>query len=241
MPNPAITAIDLRDLVIANELSIGRTILAGQNLGVGSVLGECAALTAAKALAGAGTAGANTGDGTLTLDVTTPVLAGAKPGVYKVRIVRPAVAQVGTTPVVPAQKALGQVIDPDGDVIGTFEIATSAGTTFENQIKFVMVEGSTPYIATDGWNITVTAAAKKLKLTNKANSDGSEVARYVLLKATDATEADVASVPVMKVGRVNGNKLVFGGASVLADHVEQLAENGIIAEAGAALAAADNA
>lgn len=241
MANPTITALDLRELVIANELTIGRTILAGQNLGVGSVLGECAALTAAKAAAGAGEAGANTGNGTLTLDTTTPVLAGAKAGVYKVRIIRAAVDGVATTPAVPAQKALAQVIDPDGDVIAAIEVATSAGTAVENQVKFVIVEGSTPYAATDGWNITVTAAAKKLKLTNKANTDGSEVARYVLLKSTDATSADVTAVPVMKVGRVNGNKLVFGGASVLADHAEQLADHGIIAEAGSALAAVDNA
>lgn len=68
----------------------------------------------------------------------------------------------------------------------------------------------------------------KLKLVNKGNSDGSQVAKYVLTKAVDTT-ADVVGAPVLKMGKVAASKLVFGGASVIADHITELADNGIAA------------
>jgi hypothetical protein len=68
----------------------------------------------------------------------------------------------------------------------------------------------------------------KLQLTDKALSTGCEVARYVLTKDVDTT-ADVVGAPVLKMGKVNAAKLIFGGTSAIADHITQLADNGIAA------------
>lgn len=57
------------------------TIAAGQNLKIGAILGKVtrgAASVAAKT-------GGNTGNGTLTMDATTPLLANAKSGIYSVK------------------------------------------------------------------------------------------------------------------------------------------------------------
>src|SRR4051812_23671445 len=58
-------------------------VASGQNLLIGTVVGKIslgAATSAVKA------SGANTGNGTLVLDVTTPILANAQPGLYAVRV-----------------------------------------------------------------------------------------------------------------------------------------------------------
>jgi hypothetical protein len=82
------------DQLIAGNLKLVTdtvTIKSGADLVRGTVLGQitiAAATSAAKA-------GGNTGTGTLVVDVTTPVLANALPGIYTVRCVA-AGADVGT-------------------------------------------------------------------------------------------------------------------------------------------------
>lgn len=92
--------------------------------------------------ASAAKSGGNTGGGTLTLDGTTPVLAGAKPGVYTVRCV--------------ALKTDGGqfiVVDPDGISLGQAIV----GTTFSNKIKFALADSGTDFAIGDGFDVTVTA------------------------------------------------------------------------------------
>lgn len=103
------------------------TVLAEKTLGAASV--------AAKA-------GGNTGNGTLTMDVTTPLLVGAMPGVYSVRCTV-AAANGGTF----------EVQDPDGFVLGTVAV----GATFSDDLKFVIADGGTDFIVGDGFDITVAA------------------------------------------------------------------------------------
>ncbi len=61
----------------------------------------------------------------------------------------------------------------------------------------------------------------KYKVTDKASSDGSEVASVVLAEATDAT-LEVVGAPVYLSGQFNAAVVVFGGESVAADHKDQL-------------------
>lgn len=135
--------------------------------------------------------GGNTGDGTLTLDETTPLLAGAKPGSYKVRVIRAAAAQVGTDPVVPAMKALVELTDPDGNLLEVFDLPTDPGITISNKIKFVVVEGGTPFALGDGFDIAVADGSGNYKAYDKDNIDGSEIADIILAEDVDATEEDV--------------------------------------------------
>ena len=51
----------------------------------GTLLGRKSVGTAAVVAAGAGGGGSTTGNGTLTMDATTPTLVNAKPGVYTVK------------------------------------------------------------------------------------------------------------------------------------------------------------
>jgi hypothetical protein len=110
--------------------------------------------------------GGNTGDGTCVMDSTNPTLTGAKAGVYKVRIIRAAIAQVGTTPVVPAQKAIAELKDPDGNVLEVFDVAATPGTTVSNLVKFVLTDGNTPFALGDGFDITVAAGSAVLSSGN---------------------------------------------------------------------------
>lgn len=95
--------------------------------------------------AAAGTSAAfagNTGDGTITASPATG--SGCKVGIYKVICIEP------TT-------NLGKfsVEDPDGITIG---IAT-VGTEFSTHLTFTIADGGTDFVAGDGFNITVAAAA----------------------------------------------------------------------------------
>lgn len=86
--------------------------------------------------------GGNTGGGTLTMDATTPVLAGAKAGVYTVRCIA-------------TNTNGGQfiVVAPDGISLGQAIV----GTTFSNQVKFALADLGTDFAVGDGFDITVTA------------------------------------------------------------------------------------
>lgn len=152
------------------------TIVSGAGaLALGMVLGKItkgAATSAAKS-------GGNTGNGTLTVDATTPVRPGAKVGVYTVRCIV-AATNAGTL----------RVSDPDGIVIGDVAV----GATFDNDIKFATADGSTDFVVGDGFDITVAAGSGKWAPHNPTAVDGREVAAGVLLGAVDATSADQVAV-----------------------------------------------
>jgi len=195
----------------------------GANLARGTVLGKVtvgAATAAAKS-------GGNTGNGTLTMNASTPVLAGAKPGVYGVRVICAAVAQVGTTPPVPAVKAFAKLTDPDGIVLDTFELPTTPGVTISNKLKFVILDGTTPFAAGDGFDITVAAGSGSYKAVNSANADGSQIPLAIL--AGDAASADTVA-PVYLTGEFNAAALTFGGSDTADTHKDALRKLGIFAK-----------
>lgn len=153
------------------------TLVSGAgDLAKGTVLGKITK----GAVTSAVKSGGNTGNGTCTVDVTTPKLANAIAGVYTVRCI--AAATNGGT---------FRVTDPKGNVLGDVAV----GSTFSNQIKFAIADGSTDFIVGDGFDITIAAGSGKYKSYNDSNMDGSEIADCILAEdADDATSADVKSV-----------------------------------------------
>lgn len=158
------------------------TLASGQAavLYTGTVLGQISTGTATSAAK----SGGNTGNGTCTVDVTTPVLAGAIPGVYTVRITN-AVTNAG----------LYTVEDPNGNPIGS----ATVGTTFADRIKFALADGATDFVVGDGFDITVTAGSGKFGALATAGLLGTQIAAGILLdSAVDATTGDVVCVAIVR-------------------------------------------
>lgn len=166
------------------------TLVSGQNLTRGAVLGRVVAAATASTAA---KSGGNTGGGTITMDVTTPVLAGAKPGVYTARCI--ATATNGGT---------FRVEDPDGNVIGDVAV----GATFADDIKFVIADVGTDFIVGDGFDITV-ASVDKYALSLAAATDGSQVPVAVLGIDCDASLGDKSTTGYF-AGEFNAAKLALG-------------------------------
>lgn len=160
------------------------TILSGEGaLDIGTVLAKVtkgAASAAAKS-------GGNTGNGTFVLDATTPILAGAKPGVYTLRCIE-AVTNGGVF----------RLEDPDGVVLGDFTIPAGAGNsvTVSEHIKGVLTDSTTDFAVGDGFDITIAVGSGKYVAHKYGAINGAEVARAVLLQAVDATSADQTAVVI---------------------------------------------
>lgn len=176
--NPVLSDV----LKMEPEQRFGRevgTLLTGLNGKIGMVLAKrtvdpTAANTTTAARAG------NTGNGTITKDATAPVGANAWPGVYTVTFVEP-VTNLGTF----------QVFRPDGSLLGTGVV----GTAFDSEVKFAIADGSTDFVAGDGFRITVPAGDGKLvHCVNDAQNNGTHRPWGVLLEDVDATDADMKCV-----------------------------------------------
>ncbi len=88
----------------------------------------------------------------------------------------------------------------------------------------------------------VITSGGKLKLVVDANSDGSQVPKYVLTEAVDTTGGDLTGQKkkLLASGTVRGSALVFGSTDTLATHFDELKANGIVALDDATLEAFDN-
>lgn len=191
-------------------------VLAEGNVGkAGQVLGFIPSGTSASAAK----AGGNTGAGTLTLDATTPILPGAKEGVYTVRCITAASGN-GTF----------RVRDPDGDVLGDVVMAAGAGA-FADQIKFALADGDPDFAVGDGFDITISALTGKYANLDVAETDGSQVATAILYAPVDATDADMECVVFARNGEVNEHLLTWPAGISAANKAiakSRLAARGII-------------
>lgn len=200
-------------------LSRGITLLSGQNLLRGAVLGKVAvgaAVSAAKS-------GGNTGNGTLAMDVTTPVKNGAKVGVYTVRFV-----------IAAANNGTFIVRDPDGNQIGTVVMAAGAGA-FDDDLKFAIADGATDFSVGDGFDITVAAGSGRYVLSLAAATNGSQVPDLILAEDTDASAADKATV-AYHAGQFIESALVLGAGQTADSIREGLRVKGIQLIKGMAIA-----
>lgn len=179
----------------------------------GTVLGKITLGEATVAADGAGAEGANTGGGTLTMDATTPVLAGAKPGIYRVKCI--AAATGGGT---------FRVTDPDGFVLGDVAV----GATFANKIKFAIADGDPDFAVGDGFKVTIAAGSGYYKPVNSANVDGSAVADCIAAATVVVPANAETKVEAYTQGRFNEDHLIFGGSDTAATHREALRAKNII-------------
>jgi len=140
---------------------------------VGAVLGKILTAGATETHAG------NTGNGAMTLDGTTPVLAGAAPGVYTVKC-HQAVTNGG----------IFNVVAPSGACLGVIAV----GQTFANRIKFSIADGATDFVVGDTFLVTVAEGSGKLTALTPAANDGSQIPVGVLATDCDASAADAPCV-----------------------------------------------
>jgi hypothetical protein len=185
--------------------------LSGQNLTAGALLGKIELAMTATVSAVTGT-----GNGTFTLDATTPVLVGAKAGTYRVTCIQ-AATDSGTF----------QVSDPDGKIIGIYIV----GQTFANQIKFVIADGAADFAVGAFFVVTVAAGSGKLVICDSTNLNGSEKPYAVLLEDCNATSADKTCL-IGLTGEYNSTFMTFGGTDVLATHFEACEKKGIYIKTG---------
>lgn len=170
------------------------TVLADQNLRAGAVLGAVPAGTSASAAR----AGGNTGNGTFTLNSTTPILPGAMEGVYRLRCI--AAATNGGT---------FRLEAPNGVVLGDFVMAAGAATVAEH-IQGALADGATDFIVGDGFDITVSALTYKFVEFDPAATNGGQIVSGILMQDTNATGADKRATAVVRGPiTVNANDLVW--------------------------------
>ncbi len=156
-------------------------------LDIGAVLGKQSIGSASSAAKSGGNT-ANTG--TFTLDATTPVLAGAKTGVYKLRCIS-AVTNGGVF----------RLEDPDGIVLGDFTIPPGAGNqvTIAEQIKGVLTDSTQDWAVGEGFDITVAAGSGKFGPYDPTATDGRQTAVGLLLHKHDTT-SDVPQAIILARG-----------------------------------------
>jgi hypothetical protein len=158
-------------------IALSQTLVAGQVLGATAVIAGVTSSAAADA--------SNTGNGVFTIDVTAPVAAGAKNGVYRV-----------VNNLVAANGGEFEVFDPDGVNIGRVAV----GATFNNQIKFAIADGSTDFAIGDAFSVTVgiEQSDKNYKAFDTTATDGAQHAAGILWEAvtTDGSTKQQATVVV---------------------------------------------
>lgn len=164
------------------------------NIKTGSVLGK----NTVGGAEAAPKAGGNTGEGSLTLDGATPVLAGAKPGVYAVRC-------VGTS----ANGGLFEVRDPFGAFVGAYAIG---GPAFATEIKFSITDSGADFALGDGFDVTVAAGSGRLGWYDPTAVDGRAVPYGILLNAVDATTEHRQAVVIGGKAVINPLALTWGPA-----------------------------
>jgi hypothetical protein len=214
------TDVDVVKTEGPNRISRDEGILASGTSAAVSIPGLVVGRIAVGAATPAAKSGGNTGNGVLTMDATTPVLAGAKPGVYTVRVIA-AAANGGTF----------RVIDPDGFVLGDVAV----GATFSNDIKFAVADGATDFIVGDGFDITIATGSGKYAPFSLTGNNGSEKPVAILLETVDASAADQRVVLLARHAEVALQALVWPAGITTTQKAAALAalnNQGIVARMG---------
>jgi hypothetical protein len=198
----------------AISIAQNQTLVTGQVLGRRLQSADLAAVTSSVA-ADAG----NTGTGVFTLDGTAPVAQGAKDGNY--RVVCAAVATNSGT---------FDVFDPDGHEIGRAVV----GATFNNQIKFVIADGTPDFVIGDAFTVTVGIQDPQYEYAalNESGTDGTQNVAGILFAGVTTTSANVQATGLVRGNaEVRGTDLTWPAGSTAAQQAEgsrQLERLGII-------------
>lgn len=140
---------------------------------IGQVLGQ---ITKGAITSAVKASGANTGNGTCT---ALSLGASAKVGLYQLRMT------AATTFV---------ITDPNGAEL----TPGNNGAYTDAQINLTITAGGTPFVAGDGFDVTVAAGSLKWTQVAPAAVDGSQNAAGVCIEAGNPASADVASVAVTR-------------------------------------------
>lgn len=186
------------------------TVLTGQVLLAGAVLGA----SALGAAVGAAVAG-NTGTGSVGAVVVTE---GAVPGAYRLTIIEP-----GTN------AGEYQVEDPNGVNIGngTVGAAFAAGG-----IAFTLADGTVDFVAGDQFTVTVAEGTGTVRAFDPGDATGAGEAVGIVIYDVDATDGPVDVAAIVRDAEVNIHELVFADDVTdeqILDAVAQLATRGILA------------
>jgi hypothetical protein len=191
-------------------IAVSQTIVPGAILGAADVVADVTSSAAADA--------GNTGNGVFTLDAVAPVGAGAQDGKYRVICI--AVAANG-----------GEFIvnDPQGVEIGKVAV----GATFNNQIKFVIADGATDFVAGDAFTVTVGVdiAGQQFSALNPAANDGTQNAAAIAIYAATTDNATTVQIAaITRMSEVNAQTLTWPNgitAQQKAEAIVQLRKKGI--------------
>lgn len=169
---------------------------AGNAVAIGQVLARIGGASPTSAVK----TGGNTGNGTLTLDATTPVLSGVKLGVYAVRF---------------TSATAYTVEDPDGFAIGN----GVNGTAFSDDLKFVTAAGGTAFIAGDGFDIMVWDAADTFVPLNLSGVDGSQIPAAVAIEDKELSNSTEQKLAVVARGAVIDSSMLIWPAGATAGQI----------------------
>lgn len=142
----------------------------------------------------------NTGNGVMTLHSTTPVLAGAQVGTYRVVFIEPA-SNLGTF----------VVFAPDGHEVGEGVV----GTEFATEIKFTIADGATDFVAGDAISVVV------------AQTDGSDCCGLILTDATENSLTDSVTGYGLAVSGVVFENLLPDAVGGVITATQKAALNGV--------------
>jgi len=168
MPTDTIQSRDISSIIKGeadNYLSRDKiTVLAGQNLAIGTVLGKV--ITGTMATSGTKV---GTGDGTCT-----SVTGGknSKVGTYKITCIQ-AITHGGVF----------EVTGVNGEHIGTCAITPGAGLTgvfTSDQINFTLTDGSTDFIYGDYFTVAAAAGGGQVQILNLTGVNGTQIACGIL-------------------------------------------------------------
>lgn len=207
--NPQITqdaVFDPNKVLLGSEGVFARsvTILSGQTLVAGALLGVIA-LGAASAVADGG----NTGDGTMgAITVGEDALVGD----YVLEIVEAA-----------TNAGRFSLVDPNGDRLDDGNVAAAYAN---DHLGFTLADGATDFAVGDKFTITVAAGSGKYVLSLAAADDGSKTPVAITAEACDASAADKSCI-VYFAGNFNDRKVTFGTGHTAASVRDALAARGI--------------
>lgn len=189
--------------------AIEATVLSGQSVAAGALLGLVALTLVGAAAAGGG----NTGNGTMG---AVTVGEDAIIGDYIVEIVEAA-----------TDAGRFSVIDPNGNRLDDGDVAVAYSN---DHLAFTLADGATDFVDGDTFTITVSAGSGKYILSLAAATDGSQVPVAIAAEAIDASAADKVGL-IYLAGDFNQRQLTFGTGHTAASTKVALAARGIFLHA----------
>lgn len=179
------------------------TVLAGEVLVAGHVIGKASALGTISAAA---KAGGNTGGG----NIGTPTIGvGAESGIYQIRCTA-AAAGGGTF----------SVISPTGEALPN----ATVGTPYAQQIAFTIADGAPDFIVGDAFDVSVNLDLAPWREFNPAHTDGTEVPAGILFDDCDATGGNKRATGVVRSCEVNAAELTWFTGATAAQKTAALAD-----------------